>query len=185
MATLSMLRLEQALAFLGMSMSEFIAGQGDNQAPLVALLDRQRRLDRWQHRAAELEAELAAEVGWPRLVVELDDQDLEFVSTASGIDKLVAAAKVSLADADWLKQELTQQLDRWRVAEARPWGLRFVRGREQRLAERQSAALLRFIGASGNGAPSVVTRLILLIATSEPGPTADALLTIAKDLIDD
>lgn len=183
MATLSMLRLEQALALLGMSMPEFIAGQGDNQAPLVAILERQRRLDRWQHRAAELEGALAAEVGWPRLVIELDDQDLKFVSTASGIDKLVAAGKVSLADADWLKQELAHQLDRWRVAEGRPWGLRFVRGREQRLAERQSAALLRFTGSSGNDVSSVVTRLIILIATIEPGPSANALLTIIRDLL--
>lgn len=183
MATLSTSRLAQTLALLGMSMSEFIAGQGENQAPLVALLDRQRRLDRWQHRAGELEAALAAEVGRPRLVIELEDQDLEFVSTASGIDNLVAAGKVSPADADWLKQELAHQLDRWRAAEGRPWGLRFVRGREQRLAERQSAALLRFIGASGNRAPSVVTRLVILIATIEPSPTANALLTMTKDLL--
>jgi hypothetical protein len=183
MATLSMLRLEQALASLGKSMDEFIAGQGTNQAALIAILERQRRLDRWQHRAAELEAALAAEIGWPRLVIELDDQDLEFVSMASGIDKLVAAGKVSSADADWLNQELAHQLDRWRVAGGRPWGLRFVRGREQRFAERQGAALLRFIGASHNGIPSVVTRLIVLIATIEPGPTAEALLTITKDLL--
>jgi hypothetical protein len=183
MATLSMTRLEETLARLGMSMAEFIAGQGDDHAPLIAILERQRRLDRWRHRATELESALAAEVGWPRLVIELDDQGLEFVSSASGIDKLVAAGNVSSADADWLKQELTHQLDRWRVAEARPWGLRFVRGREQRLAERQSAALQRFIISSGIDTPSVVTRLVILIVTIEPGLTADALLTIAKDLL--
>lgn len=183
MAPLSISRLEQTLASLGMSMAEFTTGQGADQAPLVALLQRQRRLDRWQHRAAELEAALAAEVGWPRLVIELDDHGLEFVSSASGIDKLVATGKVSPADADWLKQDLAHQLDRWRVAEARPWGLRFVRGREQRLAERQSAALQRFIVSSGIDTPSVVTRLVILIVTIEPGLTADALLTIAKDLL--
>lgn len=180
MAVLPQPRLQSVLSVVGLSSTDLIQLAADPDA-LVHLLEQQSRLDRLTHLADQLETVLGAEVGWPRVIVERDDQSLAFVNSAADIEALRAEQHLSPEDALWLKRQLQKQRGRWTRASRRS-GLHALRRRERRLGDRQDRAVRRYLRHGGTGVASVLPQLIVLIATLEAGWQADALTSIARRL---
>jgi hypothetical protein len=180
MTSLSLARLSHTLERVGMTV-ERLAAMCSDPACLCTLIARQARLDDLQLLIGRVETDIGHTVGWPRLVVELDDHALEFVSSTSAIDALAAAQKVSAEDAAWLRLELREQLSRWWTA-ARARGLVRLRRREVTVAAQRDADFTRFMTSAASSIGDVLVRLVLLTATLEPGPVSDALEELAAAL---
>lgn len=180
MAVLQQSRLEQVLSAIGLSLTDLVQLAASPHA-LVHLLEQQSRLDRLSRLADQLEIALGTEVGWPRVIVERDDQSLSFITSAADIGALQAEHHLSLGDALRLKRQLQKQRGRWTRASRRS-GLHALRRRERRLGDRQDHAIRRYLRQSDPGVAGVLPQLIVLIATLEAGWQADALTSAARRL---
>lgn len=180
MTVLSPSRLRSLLERLDLDLDR-LRVFGPDFAQFHTIVARQERIDRLQHLISEIETAIGHTIGWPRLVVELDDYDLEFVSTSGAIDALVAARKISAEDATWLNLELREQLARWWSA-ARARGLTGLRRRELKLAAQNQAEFIRFMNTRALSVDGIFIRLLVLSITTEEGPLADALAKLAMDL---
>lgn len=180
MAVLQQSRLQHILSVVGLSTADLVQLAASPDV-LVHLLEQQSRLDRLTHLADQLETALGAEVGWPRVIVERDDQSLAFVTSAADIEALRAEQHLAPEDALWLKRQLQKQRGRW-VRASRRSGLHAVRRRERRLSDTQDRAIRRYLRHAGTGVAGVLPQLIVLIATLEAGWQADALTSIARRL---
>jgi len=180
MTTLSLARLRRLIEKLGLDLAHFSELDADF-AQLHRLVVRQQQIDRLQQLIGEVETTIGHTVGWPRLVVELDDYDLEFVSTSGTSDALVAARKISPEDAQWLNLELRERLKHWwRAARAR--GLPGLRRRELSLAALNQAELTRFMAVPPPSVDGIFVRLIVLSITAEEGSLAAALADLVAEL---
>lgn len=177
MAMIQHYRLKHVLSIVGLSATDLVQLAPD-PAVLDHLLEQQSRLDRLARLADQLETALGVEVGWPRIIVERDDQNLAFVTSAADIEALRAEQHLSSEDALWLKRQLQRQRARW-VRASRQSGLHAMRRRERRLGRAQDRAIRRYLRRVGPGAAGVLPQLIVLIATLEAGWQADALTAIA------
>lgn len=180
MAVIQQSRLEHVLSVVGLSAKDLVQLTGDPDV-LSHLLEQQARLDRLAHLADQLETALGAEVGWPRVIVERDDQSLAFVTSAADIEAYRAEQHFSPEDALLLKRQLQKQRGRW-VRASRRSGLHALRRRERRLSDTQDRAIRRYLRHAGAGVAAVLPQLIVLIATLEAGWQADALTSIARRL---
>lgn len=179
MAMIQHSRLKHVLSVIGLSVRDLIHLALDPQV-LDHLLEQQWRLDQLARLADQLETALGAEVGWPRVIVERDDHNLAFITSAADIEALRAEQHLSPEDALWLKRQLQRQRARW-VRASRQSGLHAVRRRERRLGRAQDRAIRRYLRHVGPGVAGVLPQLIL-IATLEAGWQADALTSIARRL---
>lgn len=119
-------------------------------------------------RADILEAEINAEVGLPRVVIEQED-DLLFVASQATIDQLVSDGKLDAADADWMKRRLARRQQQW-WEQASLLGLRGLRRRERRLARYARALVRSFINKPGHDLLEIRLKLALVIASETPCP---------------
>jgi hypothetical protein len=180
MAVIQQSRLKHVLSVAGLSAKDLVQLAASPDV-LVHLLEQQSRLDRLTHLAEQLETALGAEVGWPRVIVERDDQSLAFVTSAADIEALRAEQHLASEDALWLKRQLQKQRGRWVRANRRS-GLHALRRRERRLGDTQDRAIRRYLRHTGTGVAGVLPQLIVLIATLEAGWQADALTSIVRRL---
>lgn len=178
MAMIQHSRLKHVLSIVELSVRDLIHLALDPHV-LDHLFERQSRLDRLARLADQLETALGAEVGWSRIIVERDDHNLAFITSAADIEALRAEQHLSPENALWLKRQLQRQRARW-VRASRQSGLHAVRRRERRLGRAQDRAIRRYLREVGPGVAGVLPQLIVLIATLDAGWRADALTSIAR-----
>lgn len=174
-------RLNNLLAELELTEDAFIH-LTTSQMQLRDLLKQQRRLEAGSRQIAGIEENLGAKVGWPRIVLELDDQRLEFITRAEQIELLVQGRQISIEQGDWLRSELYYQLGRCRRA-ARSSGLPRLRRLQLLLGRLVDASMHKLTSRSGHTLGDMAVRLALMSVSREPGPAADLLLRAARNLV--